>query len=299
MMTMTSWMAGMWWLLAAGVEPSPTEVGPDEPAVTPPAEAGADESLVAPPPTAAPEDGTEPVAPPPEPVPPVGSVDADPEPDPDDVPPASLPRTASSPPEESEPRAQGGALHTPLPPAPDAEEPSTLLGEGPWRGRGWLGLGLSVSVPLGGRPPAAGTVVAAAGELMLGWRLHRAVGLHTAISTVAHDAGRRTVVASDGTNFEEVAYGRLTAFDLVTARAFLPRFRRVDPWAELGVGVGIYRDAFGEQRRAVGLARTGIGVDFWLAPTFTLGVMSAYRMAIIDKDVGHGFRAGADLGIHW
>lgn len=231
---------------------------------------------------------------------PANAADAAPpaEPVADDPEPAPLPPKGPPPPQPSEPRAWGGAFQAPLPQPPAKADPSTL-GSQPWRGRVWLGVGLSASIPLAGRPPAAGGVVSVVGELGLGWRVNRYLGLLTAISSFGHDAGQRTVTASDGTAFQEVEVGRITAFDLVTARVFAPAHRRIEPWAEVGAGVGVRRGPFAVERQAVGLVRVGAGVDFWLAPTLTLGASTAYRVVILGEDVGQGLRVGADLGLHW
>jgi hypothetical protein len=212
--------------------------------------------------------------------------------------PAALPASGPPAPERSEPRAYGGAREAPLPRPPEAVDPSLRVST-PWRGRFWLGVGLGASFPLGGRPPAAGGVIAVAGEIDLGWRLNRFLALHTSISSFAHDAGQQTVITEDGTPFAEVELGRITAFDLLTARVFAPVHRRIDPWVEVGAGVGARRAPFAAARHATGLVRVGAGVDFWLAPTLTLGVAAIYRTIIIGDAVGHGLRAGADFGIHW
>lgn len=211
--------------------------------------------------------------------------------------PAPLPPKGPAPPAAREPHAWGGGAHAPLPPPPPRVEAART--SDPWRGRVWLGVGLAASIPLAGRPPAAGGVIALAGELDLGWRINRIVALHTAISTFAHDAAQRTVAAADGAPVQEVETGRITAFDLVTARVFVPAHRRIEPWAEAGAGIGARRGPFAVRREAAGLIRVGIGVDFWLAPSLTLGTSVAYRATFIHDAVGHGLRAGADLGLHW
>jgi hypothetical protein len=133
----------------------------------------------------------------------------------------------------------------------------------------------------------------------MGWRVNRFLGLHTAVSSFAHDAGQRTFAAADGTTLSEIQLGRITAFDVATARVFVPALPRIEPWGEVGLGVGLRRGPFATEREAVGLTRVGAGVDFWLAPTLTLTASSAYRTVILGDAVGHGLRAGADLGIHW
>lgn len=209
-----------------------------------------------------------------------------------------MPTEGPPPPKGSEPKAWGGAFGAPLPRPPKAADPSRLVST-PWRGRIWLGVGLAASFPLGGRPPAAGGVISAAGEIALGWRVNRFLGLHTSISSFAHDAGKRMVLTADGTLATEVELGRITAFDLVTARVFAPVHRRIEPWAEVGAGVGARRGPFATERQAVGLIRVGAGVDFWLAPSLSLGASAVYRTTILRDTVGHGVRAGADLAIHW
>ncbi|MEM7160161.1 MAG: hypothetical protein AAF799_45405 [Myxococcota bacterium] len=214
--------------------------------------------------------------------------------------PAPLPPGPATPPPDATAleEARGGGGYTPLPPPPAAEDPSTITPETPWRGRGWLGLGLGVSIPVGGQAPARGGVVAVVGELTLGWRILPFLALHTSVSSFAHDAGQRTVTV-EGQDIDEVAVGRVTAFDLATARFFLPRPGRFEPWAEIGGGVGVRRGPFADTREAAGLARFGVGADLWLAPTFTAGASAAYRLMVLDNTVGHGLRVGLDLGIHW
>jgi hypothetical protein len=142
-------------------------------------------------------------------------------------------------------------------------------------------------------------VISAAGEIDFGWRVNRFLGLHTAISSFAHDAGKRTVLVADGTSATEIELGRIAAFDLATARIFAPAHRRIEPWGEVGLGVGARRAPFAAQREAMGLVRVGAGVDFWLAPALTLSASTVYRTTILGDAVGHGLRAGADLAIHW
>lgn len=296
---MTAWLALAGWLVAGpamGLAPAaPGEaVEPASPGdETSPPEAGAPAGE-APPPSpakAAPE--------PSQPSPPEGGAPGDAaEGEPAEAGPAPLPAESPAPPGPSEPRARGGAYHTPLPRPPEDADPSALA-SGPWRGRAWLGIGLLASFPVGGRLPAAGNVISAVGEITVGWRLRPFLALHSSLSTFAHDAAQQTLVAPDGTEVAEIEFGRVTAFDLVTARFFVPLPRRVEPWGEVGAGVGVRRGPFAARREAVGLVRVGIGVDFWLAPTFTLGVSTAYRTMLIGDAVGHGLRAGADLGIHW
>lgn len=211
---------------------------------------------------------------------------------------APLPPQGPPPPRPSEPRAWGGAFDAPLPPPPAAVDPSALRST-PWRGRVWLGVGLAASFPLGGRPPAAGSVIGLAAEANLGFRVNPFLALHLAVSSFAHDAARRTVAVPDGTVVPEVEIGRITTFDLGTARVFVPVHRRVEPWAEVGFGVGSRRGPFAVERQAVGLVRVGAGVDFWLAPTLTLGVSAIYRTLFLGDAVGHALRTGADFGIHW
>jgi hypothetical protein len=324
---MTAWLALSGWLVAGsalGLAPGAT--GPSSPerrapkAESPPSgdeatEASPAEGEVAAPPSPGDEaTGSSPPgegAPPPDAEPPVPGDEATgpsapegapegeaAEGEPEEIAPAPLPPKGPPPPEPSEPRARGGAYDTPLPQPPEDVDPSTIA-SGPWRGRVWLGIGLSASFPLAGRPPAMGSVISAVGEITVGWRLRPFLALHSSVSTFAHDAAQQIVTASDGVEVAEVAFGRITAFDLVTARFYVPLPRRIQPWAEVGAGVGLRRGPFDIQRQAVGLLRVGAGVDFWLSPTFTLGVSTAYRTIFLGDTVGHGLRTGADIGIHW
>ncbi len=309
---MTVWIA----LVAGLVASAAPATGAAPPAAAPTGKSAppAESAPAAPPPSAPAGESAPPVAAPPTPAPPsepptpVAEPAAEPaaedgnrapaeaaEPGP--VEPAPLPTKAPAAPDPSSPRAIGGAYDTPLPPPPAPADPATIT-TGPWRGRAWLGVGLLASIPIAGRSPAAGGVVSVVGELTLGWRLRSFVALHSSVSSFAHDAGQRTFATVDGP-VTELVFGRITAFDLVTARFFVPVPGRIEPWGEVGVGVGIRRGPFSVERQAAGLARVGLGVDFWLAHSLTLGISSAYRTTVIRDAVGHGLRAGADLAIHW
>ncbi|MEM9461599.1 MAG: hypothetical protein AAGF11_45970 [Myxococcota bacterium] len=212
--------------------------------------------------------------------------------------PASLPPVAPAAPASTEPRANGGAYDAPLPPAPAPKDPAGLTDD-PWRGRFWLGIALHLSIPVGGTRPGAGTVVAPVPEVAFGWRVRPWLGLQTSLSNFSHDAAITQELDAEGREIQEVFYGRITAFDLLTARFYWPRPRRVEPWAEVGAGVGVRRSPLDAPLEAAGLVRVGMGVDFWLAPTFSLRPEVGYRLNIIDKTVGHGLRAGLSLGVHW
>lgn len=212
--------------------------------------------------------------------------------------PASLPSLAPTAPASAEPHAYGGAYDAPLPPAPSPEDPAGLTDD-PWRGRFWLGIALHLSIPVGGTRPGAGNVVAPVPEVAVGWRVRPWLGLQTSISNFSHDAVVTQDLDAEGREVQEVIYGRITAFDLLTARLYWPRPRRVEPWAELGAGVGVRRSPLDVPLEAAGLFRVGMGVDLWLAPTFSLRPEVGYRLNIIDRTVGHGLRAGLSLGVHW
>jgi hypothetical protein len=195
-------------------------------------------------------------------------------------------------------RAIGGLGHTPLPPAPTRRDP-TSLDTRPWRGRGWFDLRVDAMIPLAGRRPARGNVVSVAGGFNLGWRIHEVVGVYAGMNTFVHDEDVTTTVHTDGSVRAVQGVGRTVLFDLAVMRLWLPVGRRVQPWADVGGGVGVYRAAFSTSGRAVGTGRAGVGVDFWLSPTFTLTLGSAYRLQAIDRTLGHALSVGAEIGVHW
>lgn len=304
----SAWIGGVALALVAPAEPvaAPTVAPAPAPAPAPgPAEDEVGNDVVeggAPPPT--PSDAPPPSAPPggteeDGAVSPGGDDTANPESAADEpVEPAPLPDEAPPPPHPAEPHAWGGRLGTPLPEPPAPEDPSTLR-EHAWRGRFWLGAALHVAVPLGGSGVARSTVVAPVPELVFGWRIRPFVALHTSISSFAHDAALVRVYDELGNEAEEYVRGRITALDLLTARFYLPRPRRFEPWAEAGAGLGIRRDPLATRVDAAGLARVGMGTDLWLAPALSITPSVAYRFLVIDRFVGHSMRAGVDLGIHW
>lgn len=212
--------------------------------------------------------------------------------------PAVAPGDPAPAPPDGAPRATGGWGHVPLP-DPPAAQPQAKTERGPFRGRFWLEVSLGLIGPVGGRRPAAGTVLTAVGGGAFGWRLHRHVGLYTALSSYLHDAETVTFVDEVGNEFDERAFGRITMFDLAVLRVALPATARVEPRIDVGGGIGARRRPFDSGAQAVGSIRSGVGVDFWLGPTFTLGASLVHRLTLLNDAAGHALFGTADLGVHW
>lgn len=205
------------------------------------------------------------------------------------------------PPEDTGPPpagAIGGKGYSPLPPPPGAEDPGRLE-TGPWRGRGWFDVRLGVVVPLGGARPAAGEVVSAGGGFDVGWRIRDFIGLYAGVSTHVHDREVRSSLDEVGDATTVAGFGRMVLFDLAVARLWLPVGRRVQPWADVGAGVGIYRAPFSDRGKAVGHVRGGLGMDVWIGKSFTLGLGATYRLLVVGDALGHALQAGPDLAVHW
>jgi hypothetical protein len=193
--------------------------------------------------------------------------------------------------------AIGGDGLSPLP-APPKPEPKESVRRGAWRGRGWVELGLDVTITPLGRGPDLRVVSLGAG-VGLGIRLHRAIGLFTAMGTFVNAVERLRFAAGDGSIAVREDVGRIFVWDLAVVRAFVPTRGRVQPFVDVGGGVGIDRPPFGDRRRALGLLRAGLGLDIWLGPTTTLGVNATYRLLGAKHDVKHAIAFGGALGFHW
>jgi hypothetical protein len=119
------------------------------------------------------------------------------------------------------------------------------------------------------------------------------------MTTFIHDARSEIALDEFGEQVEVTGYGRLVLFDLAVLRLFLPVKGRVQPYFDAGGGVGVYRRPFGDASDAVGVGRLGLGTDFWLAPTFSLGLAADYRLLGIERSVGHTLQFGLLATVHW
>lgn len=194
--------------------------------------------------------------------------------------------------------AIGGQGMTPLPTPPPPADPGSIE-TAAWRGQGWFDVRVDVVVPVAGDRPGRGTVVSAAGRGDAGWRLLPFLGLYTSVATFAHDARTETAVDEFGDEVNITGFGRLVMFDLANVRGFVPVEGRVQPWADVGAGVGIYRPPLRGDADAAGGAKFALGTDFWVGPTFTLSLGADYRLIVIERSLGHTLSFGLSAGIHW
>jgi hypothetical protein len=192
-----------------------------------------------------------------------------------------------------------------LPPPPPSEDPSRLA-EGPWRGRYWFGARLDLVVPLAGEQPSKGQVIGIGGSFLFGWRVNNWFGIHSGLSTVAHNADRVRLVDNYGNVYTGIEYGQLLAFEVVGARFYWPLRGAFQPYIDVTGGPALLFLPDRDGAVVGGFGLGGIGFDGWVSPNFTLGVDVDYRLmgfAPEDDDadgtLGHGLRIGAHLGVHW
>jgi hypothetical protein len=209
--------------------------------------------------------------------------------------PAALPETSPPAPEGVGAIGADGLAPLPAPPKP---EPESRVQRGAWRGRGWVDLGLDVTITPLGRGKEE-RVVSLGAALGLGVRLHSALGLYTSMGTFVNAVERRRYATSDGEIILREEVGRIFVWDVAVVRAFVPVRGRVQPFADLGFGLGVDRRPFTEERRVLGTVRAGVGLDLWLGPTTTLGLLATYRLLAAKGDMRHAISFGAGLGFHW
>ncbi len=193
--------------------------------------------------------------------------------------------------------AVGADGFAPLP-APPKPEPLARVRKGAWRGRGWLELGLDVTfTPLG--RGAEERVISLGAGFGAGYRVLPVLGLFTAMGTFVNSVERRRYAAGEGDVVLKEDVGRIFVWDVAMLRGFVPVKGRVQPFADLGAGFGIDRLPFTDTRRALPTMRAGLGVDIWLGPTTTLGVLAIYRLLAAKDDLQHAVSFGVSLGFHW
>lgn len=212
--------------------------------------------------------------------------------------PAALPGASPASPGTST-AAVGTGGQTPLPPAPAGVDPASLR-ETPWRGRFSLAFDLGVIGSVGGRRPGRGTVVSAYGGFGFAARVHRLVTVGAAFHTFLHDTETATVTdPATGEAAAERGFGRVTLVDLALVRVAWPLANRIEPYAQAGGGLGLRREGVTGEAAFAGTVRAGIGTDFWLGPTFALGLDFGYRTILVQKTAGHALMGGARFAIHW
>jgi len=221
------------------------------------------------------------------------------EPKPEPAAPADAdPEGGAEPQEVSEEVSAPSLEGQPLPEAPARVDPGTLERDG-WRGKGFFQIHIAAMVPLGGERPGAGTVVSAGGGVQLGWRLHRVLALGVGLTTFLHDHGESLAVDSAGETVEVRDFGRLTLFDPVFARFFVPTRRKVEPRFDIGPLLGSYRPPFDGGPSFVGGVRFGAGLDVWIGPAFSLDFGVDPRIVVIEGTAGVTLQAGMGASVHW
>ncbi len=186
----------------------------------------------------------------------------------------------------------------PLPPAPARMDPSTL-DRSAWRGRGFFQIHIGAMVPVGGERPGAGTVATAGGGVQLGWRAHPVFAIGVGLTTFVHDAQTTLATDSTGATVEVRDFGRLTLYDPVFLRLFIPTKRRIEPRFDVAPLLGTYRGPFGGPLQLAAGARVGAGLDVWIGPSFSLDFGVDPRLIIIDGTAGVTLQAGAGATVHW
>lgn len=245
--------------------------------------------------------GAEPAtAPPPSPAPAASSA-----PSADDPPvPSETPAPEAVPQDEAVADASGTeddgkALHgEPLPEAPARVDPGTLDRHA-WRGIGFFQIHVGAIVPLGGSRPAAGTVASAGGGVQLGWRVRPILALGVGLTTFLHDHAETLATDSVGNTVEVRDFGRMTLFDPVFVRFFVPTKRRIEPRFDVGALLGTYRPPIEGSPQLVGGIRAGAGLDVWIGPSFSLDFGVDPRLLIVDGRAGVSLQAGMGASVHW
>lgn len=215
--------------------------------------------------------------------------------------PAPAPEPAAADPAEAptpaEPPPRVGA-EAPLPDAPPRVEPSRLETTA-WRGQGFFQIHVGAVIPAGGTPPARGSVVSVGGGLQLGWRLHPMVALGTGLTTFLHNHGVQDAIDSEGRSVEVQDFGRMTLFDPLFVRLYVPTRRRIEPRFDVGAVLGSYRAPFSDRGRLAGGVRMGAGLDVWIGPGFSLDFGIDPRLIIVGANAGVSLQAGMGATVHW
>jgi len=256
-----------------------------------------------------------PVPQPADPAPPAETLPATPAPAPYGSAPAPVAPVAPAPPAQPGLDYGGETTMTPLPPPPPPLDPSTIR-RGPWRGRGWLGLRMSVTGPVGGDLGARPGVLSLGGGVDVGWRINNVVGLGMGLSGQIHSRTRVREIAFDdfGSSGTTRFNNGLLYWDAAFARVFLPLQRRFQPYLEIGGGLARLNHRAPDISGAIGSARSygaqmraALGLEGWVSNTVTLGFAGTYRLNAFHDLAGHGegWRVGhamqgvLELGLHW
>ncbi|WP_052555705.1 hypothetical protein [Enhygromyxa salina] len=191
--------------------------------------------------------------------------------------------------------AVGSSGVAPLPPAPPPVSPSTIRHDS-WRGVGWLAVRLHVMGPLAGDTPGRPTVIALGGGAEGGWRIRQWVAVGTGFSRQPHESYRDQLV-----NPSQVVKrnGYMSAWDLAFVRLYAPVRGRIDPFIDLGGGLGFFEPARNRPILVGATVRASAGFEAWVSRNVTLGLFGVYRANFMDESIGHAWQAGLNLGLHW
>ena len=275
----------------------PRDAAPAAPAAQPEAEAS--EALTEPPPPPAESLPTNPAPAP------YGTV----APSPDGSAP-SPPAAPGAPPKTGAGFDFGGETMTPLPPPPAPLDPKKIS-RGPWRGRAWMGLRMSVTGPVGGEIGARPGVLSLGGGADVGWRINNVLGLGMGVSGQIHS---RTRVREVGTNDTVRFNNGMLYWDAAFLRVYMPLKRRFQPYIEVGGGLArLNHHAPDASGSVVGLrsygaqVRAALGIEGWVSSTVTIGFSGTYRLNAFKAlpgqgpgwTVGHAMQGVLELGFHW
>lgn len=200
------------------------------------------------------------------------------------APPASAPDTTTS--------------VDPLPEAPPAVDPARLERHA-WRGKGFFQIHAAAMIPVAGSAPARGSVVSVAGGLQLGWRVRPFLALGTGLTTFLHNHGLSQALDGEGLPVEVRDFGRMTLFDPVIVRLYVPTRRRIEPRFDVAPMVGSYRAPFSDAPRVASGVRVGAGLDVWVGPGFSLDFGVDPRILVVGANAGVSLQAGMGASVHW
>lgn len=208
--------------------------------------------------------------------------------------PAPLPATA---PEDAPALGALGDLAGPPLPGPPPDVARARVEQGPWFGRGWVGLALGGSLSPIDRK--AGRALALGAYLEGGLRLHRHVGLATRLGTYVGSVGRADGYDANGERVLVTSAGRTTTWDAARLRAILPVRRRLEPWLEVGGGLAVERPPFASTRRAWGSFVSAVGLGIWVAPRITLQLAVEHRLLPRPGELRQSMAGWLALQVHF
>lgn len=207
---------------------------------------------------------------------------------------------------DPEPKTEPAAAPTvstsqaPLPPAPP-DLPRESMATRPWRGQGWFALRAAMSGPLddGATPPASSRVTGLGWGFEFGYRARPVLGVGVGYLRTPHDVVQTTLVSGGQTIVVE-DQGRLTAYDFLILRFFVPTRGRFEPFFDVAGGLSVVSPALSSGAGGFGgQLRVGAGLDIWLAPRLALDMGLNYRMNALGPGIGHLLHGTIGLKFHW